>query len=496
MLIAVDDIISLINANKTQAALDACESWLTEENDNPKPWQLLGMLHAKDGNFVVAKQKFAQALKIEPNCPVSHNNIANCYLRLHDIEQSIKHYKLAIQINPNYSEAWGNIGSLNYRCGELDLAVQYLEKAIRINPGNIEAHLNLALSFSRQDKLLPAISHYVEVLKSCPHHLVANNNLGMAYFATKQYELSVKHLEFSHDKEPWNQDIWYQLAHSYLHIGNLAKAGKYFSLLAEKHPLDEAINHNLAVIHLRNKDKLQARIYFNKAMKINPDNQTARYMLSALDSKKVKEANPKYVRDLFDQYADFYDTHMCKVLDYKVPAMLRQLIAESISSHQSTLNTLDLGCGTGLAGIYFRDLAKFLVGVDISSKMIEKAKQLGAYDSLVVANIQKYIPGETKEYFDLIIAADVFVYIGDLSSILHLASKALKQGGKLVFNIEKLEDGDYYLQDNGRFSHTKEYLQQVLVQHSFKIEKVREHTVQRVKKMLTSIACILISKIK
>ena len=67
-----------------------------------------------------------------------------------------------------------------------------------------------------------------------------------------------------------------------------------------------------------------------------------------------------------------------------------------------------LGCGTGLCGIYFRDLAKELIGVDLIPKMLEKAKTLGAYDSLFVADALEYLNRAALENFDLIIAADVF----------------------------------------------------------------------------------------
>src|SRR5690606_36269113 len=117
-------------------------------------------------------------------------------------------------------------------------------------------------------------------------------------------------------------------------------------------------------------------------------------------------APPEYVRALFDQYAYNYDQHVKQSLQYKVPELLRHALSEVISNTASSLDILDLGCGTGLCAPFFRDAAKYLVGVDISGNMLQIAASQNGYDKLAEDDIRHYLQ-TTKKQFDLILAADV-----------------------------------------------------------------------------------------
>tara|TARA_B110000090_G_C12987149_1_gene295156 strand:- start:115 stop:345 length:231 start_codon:yes stop_codon:yes gene_type:complete len=57
----------------------------------------------------------------------------------------------------------------------------------------------------------------------------------------------------------------------------------------------------------------------------------------------------------------------------------------------NTLDVLDLGCGTGLAGAWLKDYAKTLTGVDLSESMVEVARKKMIYQSLTVGHLQQYV---------------------------------------------------------------------------------------------------------
>ena len=77
------------------------------------------------------------------------------------------------------------------------------------------------------------------------------------------------------------------------------------------------------------------------------------------------------------------------------------------------LDVLDLGCGTGLAGGWVKDYCKTMTGVDLFSQMIQGARKKNLYQETYVMGINDYMSGCEKQY-DLIVAADVLSYIGDL----------------------------------------------------------------------------------
>jgi predicted TPR repeat methyltransferase len=118
---------------------------------------------------------------------------------------------------------------------------------------------------------------------------------------------------------------------------------------------------------------------------------------------------------------------------------------------------MDLGCGTGQCGEAVRPLASFLTGVDLSPRMIAKARERKIYDSLIVGSIDDALEGRDGS-FDLIIAGDVFIYVGDLSRVFAGCARALPSGGLVAFSIESTEGDAYRLCPTGRYAHSETYI--------------------------------------
>ncbi|HET9843924.1 MAG TPA: methyltransferase domain-containing protein, partial [Gammaproteobacteria bacterium] len=173
----------------------------------------------------------------------------------------------------------------------------------------------------------------------------------------------------------------------------------------------------------------------------------------------------EYVRALFDQYAFNYDTHVKTMLNYQVPEKMRQAIAPFATKATKAWDVLDLGCGTGLCAPYFTDVAGKMVGVDISPNMIEVANQKGGYHKLHVEDALNFL-AKTQYTYDLIIAADVFVYFAELHAILSAIGLKLVPQGFCIFSIEKCEDseGPFILRKTGRYAHSASYLQTLCAQ--------------------------------
>ena len=161
-----------------------------------------------------------------------------------------------------------------------------------------------------------------------------------------------------------------------------------------------------------------------------------------------------YVRHLFDQFAADYDARMISQLGYAAPRILREL-ADLVMAGRGGLDILDLGCGTGLTGVAFKDLARRLDGIDLSPVMIEKARARDIYDRLVVADIEK-MQGEAR--YDLLLAADTLVYLGDLTQIFAVASVRLRAGGFFLFTVERKEGDGFELGPKRRWRHSETYL--------------------------------------
>lgn len=173
-----------------------------------------------------------------------------------------------------------------------------------------------------------------------------------------------------------------------------------------------------------------------------------------------------FVAALFDQYADKFDRSLVEKLEYRVP----QLIAEALAAAGSSdfAHVVDLGCGTGLMGERLRRSASFLEGYDISPQMLKKAQAKGIYDRLALQDLQTLEPA--GPIADLVVAADVFLYIGALERVIATAASMCRQGGLLAFSVERHTGPErLMLRPSRRYAHSEGYLRDLLAASGFRI---------------------------
>jgi predicted TPR repeat methyltransferase len=174
--------------------------------------------------------------------------------------------------------------------------------------------------------------------------------------------------------------------------------------------------------------------------------------------RAAPRSDPGYVRHLFDQFAADYDTRMLDSLHYAAPRILAELAGLTMAG-RTGLAVLDLGCGTGLAGAAFRPLAARLDGIDLSPAMIEKARRRGIYDWLVVADLETAL-AEPGFAYDLILAADTLVYLGDLASLFGAAARRLEPDGYFLFTAEAKSGQGFECGPKRRWRHSEAYLRE------------------------------------
>ncbi len=165
-----------------------------------------------------------------------------------------------------------------------------------------------------------------------------------------------------------------------------------------------------------------------------------------------------YVRALFDGYAKEYDEHLLRKLKYKGPNLISHALNRWLDGHSRDIGlALDLGCGTGICGALLTERVERLIGVDLSPRMLGEAVKRKVYDELHEADAVEYLRG-TDEPFDLITAADVLVYIGDLTPLMEAVGHSLSSDGLFIFTTETIGQSGYRLLTTGRFGHHRDYV--------------------------------------
>lgn len=136
------------------------------------------------------------------------------------------------------------------------------------------------------------------------------------------------------------------------------------------------------------------------------------------------------------------------------------------------LDILDVGCGRGTMGTQLEPLANYMEGIDLSEKAILHASRTGHYDSIRQEDAISAMKTMSPASFDLVVAADLLPYFGDVSGLLRGISSVTRPGGLVAFNADALdlvEDGGevgggstkaFELKFTGRWSHRRRYVTQ------------------------------------
>ncbi|HIL70391.1 MAG TPA: methyltransferase domain-containing protein, partial [Verrucomicrobia bacterium] len=186
-------------------------------------------------------------------------------------------------------------------------------------------------------------------------------------------------------------------------------------------------------------------------------------------------------KDLFDDYADRFETHLDQ-LDYRAPELLRNAILKTLSNSENPRPVfnmaLDIGCGTGKCGELFRPFSKTIHGVDLSSKMTTKAGERNVYDHVFEADAATLLKS-TSEYYDLVIAADVLIYIGDLNQLFSALETNSVPDRLFAFSTETCEGDGFKLLEYGRFAHSVAYIHSIAEQFDYSIAYSQNETLRQ-----------------
>jgi predicted TPR repeat methyltransferase len=197
----------------------------------------------------------------------------------------------------------------------------------------------------------------------------------------------------------------------------------------------------------------EAATAFRAALAADPvDTLGAANHLALLSGATPLRAPPAYVTRLFDDYAHRFDDHLVAELGYRGPALLAQALTD-VAGERRFSTCLDLGCGTGLAGAAMRSRVDILCGVDLSPAMIAKARGKHVYDRLATGDLVAFLDACPRGGADLVIAADVLIYFGDLGAVFRGVSAALGPGGLFAFTLETHEGDGPRLSDRLRVAH-------------------------------------------
>ena len=276
---------------------------------------------------------------------------------------------------------------------------------------------------------------YRDALKAAPSNSDALFGLAAVLRVTGYYEEAVNLYERGFDAEPERTEAYWELAYSREMSG----------------------------------DKGGAERAYKSCLAHHPDHSMASHLLAAMTGAKTRRAPGSYVRDLFDDYAETFDTDLVNDLNYIVPHLIEDALSAYLKADRGSIvppfeRVLDLGCGTGLVAEAIRPLSVHITGVDLSPKMLEIAVSAKRIEESVVSDMIDFLhPAKNHNKFELIVCGDALVYLGALEDVFNGVSHHLDDGGLFCFTVEDLIEGDFTLRPTGRYAHHKEYVTDLLI---------------------------------
>ncbi len=302
-----------------------------------------------------------------------------------------------------------------------------------MKPDFAEAHSNLGITLQKLGRLDEALACHNKTIELKPDFAEAHYNLGI----TLQ------------------------------ELGRLDEAlASYKEAIALKPDFVEAHNNLGNTFHgLGRLDEALAS--YKQAITLKPEYSSSKHMLAALTGETTESAPRDFVENLFDNYAAKFESSLVDNLEYKTPSVIAEIIIKD-SKFDKLGSIMDLGCGTGLFGLEIKQFCEYLEGIDLSEKMLDEAMKKDIYNKLIKEDILTYLSNASFN-FDYFVSTDVFTYIGDLSGIFRLIKSRNKTGGKLVFSTEDYDGDGFFLEQSGRYSHSKKYIEGLCKKFGYKL---------------------------
>ena len=273
------------------------------------------------------------------------------------------------------------------------------------------------------------------------------------------------------NQRPEYAEAWYNLANLLRQSRRRDEAARCYQKVLALNPRFTGAYENIALLFVKiGRPDLAAETY-HRWTRAEPDNPIARHMAAAYSNQGTPQrADDAYVARVFDRFADTFESSLAN-LHYAGPGLLMAALMESVPFAERKLAVLDAGCGTGLCGPLLRSTARTLVGVDLSSGMLAKARERAVYDELVESELVAFMRAHPAAY-DLIVSADTLVYFGALEEVFQAAARSLKPRGVLAFTLEAEPVGStekFRLNTSGRYSHGADYARAALEGAGFEV---------------------------
>lgn len=424
----------LLQSNKTARGLEAFRAVTALSPENAPSWSNLGVAYDLAGYPNESAACLERSLSLAPKQPDTWLQLGFVRQKQGDPVKAEAAYRAALEHDLGHAVAWQCLGLLKEQQMDFPGAIDCFHACIERGGISAAIFANLGRLCHRIGRFAAAHRGFVQAVELDPTN---------PRFAAMERKLRFIRQILEGD----SVELAIQSFRGESPLNGSARDSELRDIMEKAFGLLAGFGHAEAALRVG-----------RKSLELWAPQPTIAYLIRALEGGHDAPRSPEdYIVEHFDRFADQFDAQLVGQLGYDIPQKLCALLAPQLDGRPLD-DVLDAGCGTGLCGPYLRPLARRLTGVDLSSKMLVHAAKKGCYHRLVCQDLVRFL-GQSQRSYDLIVAADVMIYFGDLGPLLSSCAYALRPGGLLVFSTESHDGDGYRLQPSGRFSQAPDYVQ-------------------------------------
>ena len=169
--------VSYFNLNRLDDATKELNQVLAIASDSSRALEqvampakeLLGTIWMQQKDYSHARTQFEQLLTVAPRDYVAHYNLGWLAGSEGNLEEGLRHLRVAVEVEPDNPDAHEELGNLYLRQGDLPEAQHQFVEATRLSPGSASAHFNLGRALARQKNSNGAVSEFNKALQADPN---------------------------------------------------------------------------------------------------------------------------------------------------------------------------------------------------------------------------------------------------------------------------------------------------------------------------------------
>ena len=473
-----------LDAGQPGKAIDLLQPACSGGSMHPGTWFLLGTAQGMSGNYEAAEQALRKTLELQPGHVQAQISLARVLSHRGQAAAAINHLTELLATHPGNRRAQVTLIETLLHVGRTEEAATQCSQLLAETPADPGLLALLGRAKIELGDHEAARELFEQLLGMNSSNPVAVLGLGHCDRLAGRNRAALAQYEKACELAPANPACWFNRGIVAISLNDMDSAADFLQECFRLNPRDVNAGSQLASVYRHQRKLPESVAVSRRVLEADPDNARARFYVEAFENEQKQAAVqriPRAVAEATYSQRDVgrhFESSLKGGLEYRAPELLDRAVRHAIGDQRTDLDILELGCGTGLCGSRFADIAHSLVGTDVSASMLDVAREKQAYTTLEVADLADVLAREPGQ-FDLVIAMDVLCYFGDLGDIFAGCGRVLRDSGIFALSVEKPDhDEPWQLHPYGHFVHSLDHLRACAGKHGFE-ELHAEETVLR-----------------